>query len=195
MAGWGSSPQSRQGRPLYQEPLSQKRSVHPSPRGLVVRAGPPSFHGHQALCSRLAWDSRSSQALICPTRPPGLGWDYSYLAGPWPPPLPLAGRGRDPSRLSQRLSSAVRTPAEPHSRGAQQAWMEPVGVRLSRQTRVDTCGSWPHRRQVAAGSQDHTALASLTLLQYLCCTGAVGSGRGLCTDKALRAPLGSHVAS
>lgn len=152
MAGWGSSPQSRQGRPLYQEPLSQKRSVHPSPRGLVVRAGPPSFHGHQALCSRLAWDSRSSQALICPTRPPGLGWDYSYLAGPWPPPLPLAGRGRDPSRLSQRLSSAMcaYTCGAPQQRGS--AGLD--GARWSAPLKTDTRGHvWQLAPPQAGGSR------------------------------------------
>lgn len=66
--------------------------------------------------------------------------------------------------------------------------MEPVGVRLSGQTRVDTCGSWPHRRQVAAGSQDHTALASLTLLQYLCCTGQWVQDVGFAQIKHLERP-------
>lgn len=36
--------------------------------------------------------------------------------------------------------------------------MEPIRVCLSRQTLVGKCDSWPHRRQVAAGSQDHIAL-------------------------------------
>lgn len=43
--------------------------------------------------------------------------------------------------------------------------MEPIGECLSRQTLVDKCGSWPHRRQVAAGwAQAHTVLPPVPLL-------------------------------
>lgn len=41
--------------------------------------------------------------------------------------------------------------------------MEPIGVCLSRQTLVGKCGSWPHRRQVAAGLRDHIALTDLPI--------------------------------
>lgn len=45
--------------------------------------------------------------------------------------------------------------------------MEPIGICLSRQTLMDKCGSWPHRRQVAADSQDHIALTDLPPIPLL----------------------------
>lgn len=130
--------------------------MHPSPRVLVVRAGPSLFPWTPGTLLKAGPGSHSSQALTCLHTSTG-PW-LALLLPSWPlaPTLTLAGRARDPSWFSQHLPTA-----EPHSREAQQAWMEPIRVCLSRQTLVGKCDSWPHRRQVAAGSQDHIALTDL----------------------------------
>lgn len=91
MAGWRSNPRSGRGWPLCQEPLSQKRGVHPSPRALVVRQGLP-----------LSMDTRHF-VQGWPGIPLFPGLDLPHTpTGPWlglpswpsAPPLPLlAGAG------------------------------------------------------------------------------------------------------
>lgn len=189
MAGWRSSPRSGRGWPLCQEPLSQKRGVHPSPRALVVRAGPSLFPWTPGTLFRAGLGSHSSQALTCPTHPLGLGWDY--LAGPQPHPYPCwQGQGSQlafPASSILRVTYNCRAPPQGCSAGLDGAhWSKPL--------ETDTSGQvWPLAPPQAGGSrlgpnlQDHIALIDLPLIPLLC-WGEVGSRHGLCTHEALRAP-------
>lgn len=65
--------------------------------------------------------------------------------------------------------------------------MEPIGVSLSRQTLVDKCGSWPHRRQVAAGWAQACKTIDLPLIPLLC-QGQWDHGVGFAQMKHLELP-------
>lgn len=83
-------------------------------------------------------------------------WLGFYPAGPWPPPLPLLAGAGTPAGFPSVFRPAYN--CRPH--------MEPIGECLSKQTLVDRCGSWPHRRQVAAGWAQ--ALRDLPPVSLLC---------------------------
>lgn len=164
---WRSRPWSRQGWPLCREPLSQKRGMHPFPRVLVVRARPPSFHGHQVLRSRLAWDPTLPRPWPAPHA-------HQALAGITATQLPLGthpypcwqGQGsqlafpvfQPPSPTAGTLSRLGWSPLEYASQD-RRSWTSVAAG--------PTAGRWQQARK--------TILLSQTFLQYLCCTRAVGS--------------------
>lgn len=153
MAEWSSNPRSRQGRLLCQEPRPPERgpplpSTSSAARSWWLGQGPP-----------LSMDTRHF-VRGWPGVPPFPDLDLTHMpSGPWlglyppswplAPTLTLAGRGKDPSWLSQCLPPCVqllnRTAGKPSSR---LGWSPLAHALLSRA--VDRYGSWPRYRQVAA---------------------------------------------
>lgn len=152
MAKWRSNPRSRQGWPLCQEPLPLKRGL-PLP---------------STLSSSRSWWLRQGLPLSMDTRHFVQGWpgvsifpdlDMSHMpSGPWlglyrpswplAPTLTLAGRGKDPSWLSQRLPPSIHLLSPTAGKPSRLGWSPLEYAPLSRA--VDKHGSRPHHRQVAA---------------------------------------------
>lgn len=174
MAEWSSNPQSRQGRPLCQEPLPPERgpplpSTSPAARSLRLGQGPPLSMdtGHFVQ----GWPGVPLFPDLDLTHMPSGPWLGLYPPT-WPlaPTLTLAGRGKDPSWLSQCLPPCIQllipTSGKPSSR---LGWSPLMYAPLSRT--VDRCGSWPCYRQVAADwAHAHKTmfLSDLPLIPLLC---------------------------